>query len=290
MFACVKVELVPLTPALAKSFMEMDKLPGERPFKASRVHFFEDHINAGTFRDPRWAVGIRRSDRKQFRLDGQHTSTMLANLTASHFPHGLHVQLSTWEFDSFEDDSAGMFDMFDNPKAARSNEDIMGIFTNQFEEVHALGNKFNVQLTAGIAEYESGIMNGLVYPPRYRGYYFGYKGEYRRFAVWAYTLRRDIAVVNPWIFSKTGLIAEMLSDWKHNPQLAAQFWGFVLNESHPDRDHTTRELAEDLKRWNQKAESRPPHDYRIRSQKAWRRYQKELEFTTPTEAETTTAA
>jgi hypothetical protein len=284
MFSLAKSEIVPLTHTLAREFATMEKLPGERPLKSTRLRFFEDHVAAGTLRDLRWTKGIHRETGKCYRLDGQHTSTVLATLAPERFPRHLQVEISTWEFDSLGDDRPAIFDMFDNPKSARSNEDMMGVLTCEYEELRALGNPFAVKVAAGIAEYESTQKIPQLYPPRRRGMYFLAVPEYRTFAVWLHGFEHHHALVNPGMFGNKGIVAEMVADWKISVPLATEFWSYVLFENHPDRDHVTRELAEDLKRWSLKHEQRPAKDYRLRSQKAWRRFQKEVEFDRGSEA------
>jgi hypothetical protein len=271
------VELENLTPELARKFATMDKLPGERPLKQKRLKFFEDHIKAGTFIDPSWSVGLCKADGKTYRLDGQHTSTILASLGSENFPEGKLATIITYEFDSIQEDAPMLFDTFDNPASARNNEEMMGVFRAEHESMGGLSNSLCVNVANGIFQYESSQDKGVIYPPRVRGMYFADQRNIN-FALWIRDLFEDDAVKNGWLLSKSGIISEMLSDWLLSTEVATEFWGYVLKESHPDPDNITRELAEDLKRWRVKQERRSQDEYRSKAQKSWKRYRKEVEL------------
>jgi hypothetical protein len=76
------------------------------------------------------------------------------------------------------------------------------------------------------------------------------------------------------MLTKPGLVAEMLADWKTNPELATSFWSLVLTESHPDVNHETRELSREFKRWTS-APKFKQEKYRSRARRAWQRFRKE---------------
>ena len=266
-----------MTPELAKKFATMDKLPGERPLKAKRLKFFEDHIKEGTFIDPSWSVGVCKKDGKTYRLDGQHTSTILASQPPETFPQNKLATIITYEFDSVEDDAAMLFDTFDNPQSSRNNEEMMGVFRASHNDMSELSNSLCVHVANGIFQYESSQGKGVIYPPRVRGLYFTDERNIK-FAHWIKSLFDDDNVKNGWLLSKPGIIGEMLADWLFNNEVASEFWGYVLRENHTDPDNITRELAEDLKRWRVKQERKSQEDYRSRAQKSWKRYRKEVEL------------
>jgi hypothetical protein len=277
MFKKTNVELENLTPELAKQFSVMTHLPGERPLKEKRLKFFADHIKAGTFVDPTWSVGIDKSTGIKYRLDGQHTSTLLASLNPQEFPKDHLVTINTYEFDSLAEDGVILFDIFDNPASARSNTDMMRIYRVQFDELNDLDDSFCVKITQGIAAYEAKLKDGKVYPARVAGNYLAHD-LYRSFAVWADTLVKHPDIENKWMFGKAGIVAEMLADYKASVEDATQFWMYVVTESHPDKNHVTRDLADDLKKWHIKQERKSQDEYRAKAAKTWARYRKELEL------------
>ena len=80
------------------------------------------------------------------------------------------------------------------------------------------------------------------------------------------------------MFSKYGIVAEMLSDYIASVEDATEFWGYVLTENHPDKNHVTRDLADDLKKWHIKQERKSQEEYRAKAAKTWVRFRKEKEI------------
>lgn len=271
------VELETLTPEIAKTFATMDRLPGERPLKPKRLKFFEEHIVNGTFIDPTWSVGVCKADGKKYRLDGQHTSTILASLAPEVFPKDKLVTIVTYEFDSITEDAVMLFDMFDNPASARNNEEMMNVFRAEHEELTDTSSAMCVAVGNGIYQYESAQEKGKLYPPRVRGLYF-HDERNINFAQWVRDLFSAEGVKNGWLLNKSGIVSEMLADWILSAEVASEFWSYVLKENHTDPDNITRELADDLKRWHAKQERKSQQEYRSKAQKSWKRYRKEIEL------------
>ncbi len=170
-----------------------------------------------------------------------------------------------------------LFDVFDNPESVRSNTDMMRIYRVHFDELTDVDDSFCVKITAGIAAYESKLKDGRVYPSRVRGTYLN-NGNYRSFAVWADTLSKHPDIKNGWMLSKYGIVAEMVADYIASQEDATEFWTFVLTENHPDNNHVTRDLADDLKKWHIKQERKSQEEYRAKAAKTWVRFRKEKEM------------
>lgn len=285
MFSKTDVRLERLTPELAKEFAAMTPMPGEREIKPVRLTFFLNHIKEGSFVAPTWAVGKCRGSGETYRLDGQHSSYVLANLAEDRFPKDLLVTIQTYEFDSLDQDSFGLFNLFDNPIAARSNTDIMGVHTAHHPDLKSLGSKFLVTVTNGIWFHEHSLKDGLVLKPRERGGYFANPAN-REFALWVERFRGSI---NEVLIKRQGVMAEIYADWKYNPAMALEFWSLVLTESHPDPDHETRELSRVLKSW--KPKERKQDEFRKQAQKIWMRFRRvrELEAREKRPVETVTS-
>ncbi len=282
MHSLFNTELTPLTRDLAISFHNMEAVPGERELKSSRLKFFRDHLKAKTLRDLRWTRVVNETGGNMRRLDGQHTSHVLATCAPELFPSGLKVSITTYMSDDLANDAPSLFDVFDHPKAARNSEDAIGFYRSQWLELHPIGNHTAMHAVNGIAEFESSQEEGVVFVPRKRGLYFAHP-HLRAFTVWMHALGKDANVVNGWLFTKSGIVAEMLVDWKADPALATEFWGYVLGENHPDRNHVTRDLAEHLKRMNQRSRTPSQLDFRKRANRSWSQFRKflSLDVTAP---------
>lgn len=77
-----------LTPELATEFATMKGTIGERPIRQARIDMLKNKLADGLFFSPRWAVA--RIGNETVRVNGQHSSTMLAEANGS-FPHGMSV-------------------------------------------------------------------------------------------------------------------------------------------------------------------------------------------------------
>jgi hypothetical protein len=256
-------QLSPLTHELAKKISTMLKLPGERGMRTARLNFFQNHLKAGTFLSPTWSIVTIKGTDQEFRADGQCTSTCLAALAPEDFPKGLNVTVQHWEIDSIAEDGAALFDMFDNPQAARTNTDAMGVHVAQFAELAPLPSGFLVKAANAIDFYmkelerREGGQRKLSFTNRKHGHYFD-EEEHRRFALWLFQWSdlnpanqiKETKVGNSWMIGRSGIGAEMLTDWKQYPQIATEFWNYVLRSSHPEPSHDTREMGEKFKEWN----------------------------------------
>lgn len=228
----VKSELVPLTREIAQKFASMQALPGERTFNPDRAKFYQDHLKGQTFNSPTWSQAFVAGTKHPWRGDGQHTSFVLANSPDSLFPVELKVTIHTYELDSFSEAPA-FFDLFDNPKAARSNVDKMGTYTASYPDLATIDRVFLAKVARGIDFYlrdlskESG-QSVKTYPTREHGLYFD-EEHHRQFAIWLSQWRDNKR--GGWMLSKAGLTAEMFADRKSHPELAQLFWDQVINEN-----------------------------------------------------------
>jgi hypothetical protein len=278
-FQKIKVEGVPLTLELAREFANLPELPGEREIRESRQEYLLRELRDGAFVGPNWARGIERGTKKIYRLDGQHSSKLLSNLPAdTPFPINLLTTMDTFEFDSLAADGAALFNLFNHPKSARTNEDAVGIYRAQSPiELRNIDRAFLVKIGNGIAEYIRGLPDNSkkepVHQPRQRGMYFtDATHKYSQFACWVATFRE---AKNSTFLSRGSIIAEMLSDWLIDADRGGEFWSYVLRENHPEVDHETRSLAETFRTWSLQKKYKPAQ-YRARANTAWKHYLKEI--------------
>jgi len=262
----IKVESVPLTRELALEFAVMTPVDGERPLKEARLHFLALHLEKGTFFGVVWSKGVERTSGKLYRLNGQHSSHLLAELDPDRFPQGLFATVTTWEFDA--QDKPTLFDYFDNPRSARSNTDKMATYRAEHPDLEHIDLDLLVHIANGLHVYNDGIEKGLTLPPRNRGLYFN-DVEYRQFARWIDSFKDSR---NKWMLAQAGITAEMFADYKKSELLASEFWGYVLRDNHPDVDHESRELARVFNDWKSSARNKTQADFRKKASSYWKRY------------------
>jgi hypothetical protein len=274
----IKSELVPLTLDLAINFSKMAPMPGERLLSKSRLKFFSGILEADGFNSPTWSKAIVGDSPIEYRADGQHTSNALANCERSKFPDGLQVTIHTYHLDSLTD-RAVLFDLFDNPKSARSNVDKIGVYTADFPELAGIDRNFLAKVAHGIDYFyrdaqktEDTQISFVISQAREQGQYYA-QDNHRQLALWIHQWRN---VQHSWMIGKPGIVAEMFADWSMDTKVATEFWAQVLTESNPDPEDDTRDLSRTLKDWARKTPIVKQDKFRFRAKKIWDRYRKLL--------------
>lgn len=274
MFIKDNVELLDLTPELATKFATMKPLPGERDIKPQRLGWLERHVKNGTFVGTDWAYAICRSTKEEHRLNGQHSSTMLVSLPPEQFPKGLFATVTTYLFDSIAEDGFVMFDMFDNPISVRKNQDVVVYYRAQYPKLGPLNSQFLQNVVNGIAKYEKDLKDRRVLSTRNRGLYFDDE-KYQDFALW---LHQFAGAKHGWSLSRDTVVAEILADWKYHPAMSLEFWTWILDDSHHDKDHDTHELADALLLLRSEKKASKHLVVRRKVRKAWARYCRDRQF------------
>ncbi len=267
----------------------MPGLPGERELKTARVKFLKDHVKLGSFVGPGWAVATSRVTGERYRINGQHSSTMLASLTPEAFPQGLLATIDYFMFDSLREDSPGLFNLFDHPRAARTDTDYMGIHRAAHEDLSDIDNPFLVKTTNGIAflaktrreELRKRLEAGLESPTsevtaeevaklinhRDHGTFF-HEARYREFAIWLWQWH---GTKNAAFINRAGIVSEILNDWEKSVPIATEFWRNVMFEDVADSEDDSRQCAEALRVMGVKRQAKQ-EDFQKRARRHWNRY------------------
>jgi len=270
-----RVETIALTVELAREFATMPEMLGERDLKDGRQNWIRGLIKTGCFVGPRWCKGRERSSGLITRVDGQHSSTVLAKIAdeaADSFPHDLNVTITTYDYDP--GDEAQLFEIFNPPQSARDAIDKMGVYRAKHEDVACVEKALLVKVAKGIAIYNGKLdanerkIDQL--PARQHGLYFNNAG-YRGFALWI--ANNMLGGRNAWMLGRSGVVAQMCDCYFKSERVATAFWTMVLRDSDPDENGEARELAHTLNTWKGKP-SKSQEDFRKQAEKAFVRYYK----------------
>ena len=267
MFKKINVELLDLTPALAKQFADMPTLLGERPVKAARMRYLYDIITRGYLAGVSWSVVKDTATGMTYRANGQHTSTVLANLAPEQFPAGLLATIESYETDNLATDGFLIFDMFDAKQSSRSNTDKLNTYKCLYVELASLNVEFLSNLLHGVHITYRDQGDKETQETWHRGLYLTDE-HVREFVCWAHDLRHSTvtdadghvkAVVHPWLFSKPGVVAEMFHQFLYLPDrdVVTRWWSYVLHQNHADVDHESKEYVTSLMGWQAKRRIRP---------------------------------
>ena len=271
-------ETLLLTKEVAVKHSTMTPLPGERELKPSHMEYLESLVRDGLFTTCYWIVVWDKKTGKLHRVDGQHSSTMLARLPAELFPAGIQVVMTTYVSDDLEADTPALFEMCNNPHSVRNNADKMGFYRSSYKELAMIPSRFLVQVAAGYHYYlrASAVKNGhnpKMWDTRNHGQYLNDAPPLRSFSLWLYKWEKAAAegnkVPNRWIISKPGIVSVVYESWKTDPKIATEFWGHVMLDDHPSRDDVSRELSRILNKWRVGSEKKSQNMYHRQSSNAW---------------------
>lgn len=230
----IKSYTVPLTPQLASEFATLPKLHGERPIRRDRRLRLEAAIQNGTFHSPNWRVawigGVK------YRIDGQASSTILSESNGS-FPRNLMAHITEFECDS-ELDAAELFSQFDAPWSARTSGEVTGAHAGIHPELRDMARRRIEVCVAGIwaAMSEGGDRSKkTTSDDRARLVH-----DYKEFIIWA----QEFSAVR--ILERSASMAIIFKSWRLNREAAADFWGLVRDNSHPDVGNPSRRLHDVL--------------------------------------------
>ncbi len=220
-------DIVPLTKTLATDFATMPAWRGERQLSERRLTYLLNELSNGQFFAPRWAVA--KLGDKMIRVNGQHSSTMLARL--DELPASMTAIIDTYEVQN-ETELGELFTKFDNPESTRRTREALGALLP--EELAKLSRATAERIAAGmfygITKFERGSARGVhvlgaavqASPP---------------FAIWVQDHVRSRGL------GRTAVIAAAFMTWKVDPESCKKFWALVDAEENPLPSHPTRALA-----------------------------------------------
>ncbi len=125
-FKLLSSETVDITPELATEFSTMAASATERDLKSKRLDYLRAAVLGGTAITFAWTKAKVISTGETFRVNGHHSSNMLANLNGQ-FPPGLKAHIDTYEVSDIP--TLGLlFQQIDSRMSARTVDDIAGAY------------------------------------------------------------------------------------------------------------------------------------------------------------------
>ena len=151
-FRLLKADVHDLTPEFVRDFNALEASPTEREINPARMQHLRAKAAANQLITFHWAKA--RLDNRWLRVNGQHSSQMLAEL-AEGFPTGLKVHLDEYEVSDLQS-LALLFLQFDHRKSGRSAADVAGAFQN-VEELHDVPRPIGKVAIDGVSWYRAQI-------------------------------------------------------------------------------------------------------------------------------------
>lgn len=238
-FKIISTDKKVLTQAIAKEIANMAGPPSERPRKESLVRFLKNRHLAGKFFSPKWAIGIVKG--KKYRVNGQHSSHMLANeLAEEEFPKGMTVVIDTFRCDD-QMDLADLFAQFDSSESARTEGEMVNAHGRLHKKLDNIPTNDIRYAVAGIANSitECGASGKLDREDRAKLVH-----ENVDFVVFA------SRYISEHRLRRAGIAGAMFSTYKIDPIAAEVFWTMVKGDTNNDPDSPTRVLSNFLREAN----------------------------------------
>lgn len=266
-FTLVSSETVDLTPALVEEFAGMTASPTEREINTSRINHLRLKIEMGLAMPFQWAKA--RYNGEWFRVNGQHSSTMLSEY-GENLPEGLKAHIDSYEI-ADRGALALLFRQFDDRKSGRSQDDVSGAYKGLEEALSGVSRKAARLAAEGIAWYRKridGVSIGVMGDDRYQ---LIHEEQYQDFILWIGSL---IGPKQPEM-KKASLVSAMYSSWIADRKDAENFWKEVASGAQDlDEDHPAYVLSEWLLNAIRKDNRNKPKeaDFHQAGVYAWNRY------------------
>lgn len=207
----------PLTKKLADEFA-VASWAGERDMSEAHIAWLLIELEEGRFYSPTWTKAYIKTEKRWYRVDGQHSSTMLSQ--QKDFPKGLFVTIRKFECDTLSD-LVGLHSTFDNRRSVREGKDYAKsvMATNSILAQSDISPRSAYSLASGIA-VANGPDERLKLSPQGRARLIN---ECPEFIVAAGTLLAGK--------HKVGMTAAMYLTWLvGDPNAWTSFWTEVLQD------------------------------------------------------------
>lgn len=230
-----KPKTVLVTKKLAKQFAEMDPAPHDRPLSEKRLTVYAKLLNEKKFRPVTWASAICEETGNVYRVNGKHTSTLLAGIEKT--PE-FYVTIEEYECPTLED-VAQLYATFDSAIQSRSARDIYLSFAGTIPELKEVPSKFIQVAVAGMSYAKMGAdVYGASQPAERAEMLI----EHPQFVLWMTSIFSGAATTHEsGIASKSKLkcahmirqpvAAAMFASWEKAKGAATEFWTSVRDES-----------------------------------------------------------
>jgi hypothetical protein len=142
-----KPRTVRVTKPIAREFAEMDAPPQDRPLNERRLLIYRRMLANESFRPVSWARCYCKETGGTYRINGKHTSTLLAGLES--LPE-FYAVIESYEAETLED-VARLYATFDSKTQSRTSNDINRAFAASVPELAPLPAKLISVAVTGIS-------------------------------------------------------------------------------------------------------------------------------------------
>lgn len=238
-----------ITKKLATEFALMEPAPGDRALSPRRNDLYKAFIKAKMFRSPEWAKAYCRETRKTYRVNGKHTSGIMAGWDTAEdgaYPE-LYATIAAYECDALSD-VAELYATFDSKHTVRSTSDINWMFASTIPALAAVPKWHIDAMVTGI-NYVPGKGTYADKTPAERAESLLTETD---FCVWVWdnllnNIEKEMARKQK-ILRRSSVMNAVFQTYKVDQADALKFWLSVREETDPTPDTPARRLASFLNR------------------------------------------
>lgn len=228
------------TRTLAEEFAGMTASPHDRPLNATRAGVIRVAFEKEKFRTCEWATAYCEQTKQTYRINGKHTSTVLASMNGE-FPKNLSVIVESYKCDTLED-VASLYSTFDTRASVRSTGDINMIYAAICDSLSDVSSRIINFTVSGVAYaiWEDGMHSRSA---EERAQLIVSHDD---FCLWFNGIMTgtDGSSVNH--IKRAAVVAAMLKAWQKSKSAATEFWVAVRDETGNKPDCPDRKLAKFL--------------------------------------------
>lgn len=226
------------TPTLVKEFFEMAAVPRERQLRERRLMVYQRILKAGEFRPVVWASAYCVETATTYRVNGQHTSTLLHRQTP--LPQ-FFVTVERYECPTLHD-LGNLYNTFDSGIASRTTADINLSFAGTVAELREVAPKI-INLTVGAAafhEWDEAELRKTSQAERAELLL-----DNIQFCKWLEAFAAEKAGTARKVLVRGPVVNAMLGTYRNKPRVSDEFWRLVRDETEA-QGSATRLLAKYL--------------------------------------------
>lgn len=220
-------KVLKVTPALIRRFAEMEPCPKDRPKKPPILAVVRKALEAGTFRTCEWASATCQETGREYRVNGKHTSSVMADMIGR-LPD-LFVVVSKFDCPTLQD-LADLYATFDVRTSTRTTGDINRIYAASHPDLAALPAKVINTAVTGMAQnlWECSYATR---PPEERALLML---EHTNFVLFAHAIWREPEKENSDHLVRGPVAAAMARTFFKCPKAANVFWRLVRDANTGD--------------------------------------------------------
>lgn len=233
-----KPRTLKVTRRLAEEFRDATPAPGDRPISRPRVARLRLLVASGQTLTFDWATA--QCDDATYRVNGQHSSTVLAEL--EEIPEHCYACVSRYSCDELED-VAELYSMFDSRASARTTRDINRTYAATCTDLDGVASRILDKIVAGLA-YEKWGSNKVT--PQDRAALALDNVDYALWVVDLIGARSEGEDAR--LLARAPVMAAMARTYSKSKRAATEFWTLVRDASGPDPKSPDRVLSRYLNR------------------------------------------